>query len=257
MINTDKSVALYKAIADANEERIYELWHASSMAMCPRAHYYKRLAIPETTEKPTGAKIIRWQAGHNLEAAIRPYIAEVYGGLASNERIISEKLKLTGEFDNLVLADNKLVEIKSVHDFAFIERDGQLALKDQVGVWTNTSKPRYGIKDTPYLGHELQNHAYVLLLAEQGKEVKEIDYVYISLGGRIVVYSTIVSEEYLENVKKRLEALNKAWNDRTPPSCICVKEHPLFDSVMRWCPYQQEGKKCCSLDLIKINEEMN
>lgn len=240
----DVSVKLYQAIAEANEDRVFEMWHASSISMCPKAHYMKRLAVPELT-KPTAAKILRWGAGHHLETAIRPYIEAVYGESTSNERLTSEKLQLTGEFDNLVLTDHRLVEIKSVSDFAFITREGEVTLKEATGNLTKWGKPEYRPKLTPYLGHELQNHAYVLLLAENGKEVKEIDYVYISLSGRIVAYTTKVNPEYLKNVNARLKALNEAWETKTPPPCICRPEHPLFDSVMTWCPYRNDEKGVC------------
>lgn len=250
MINNEASIRLYQAIADANEERVFENWHASSMAMCPRAHYYKRLAIPETAEKASGAKVIRWSAGHHLETSIRPYIEAVYGKLASNERMTSKKMNLTGEFDNLVLADNRLVEIKSVSDFAFIQRDGRTTLKQATGQLNKWGKPEYEPKLTPYLGHEIQNHSYVLLLKEEGKEVKYIDYVYISLSGRLVVYSTEVQQELIKNVEGRLKVLNAAWETKIPPVCICTPSHPLYDSVMVWCPYKQ-GDECCSLHLAK------
>ncbi len=243
------SVALYKSISEANEDRVFELWHASSIAMCPKAHYLKRLAVPELS-KPTGAKIIRWSAGHHLETAIRDHIVKVYGATDSNQRLTSKTMSLTGEFDNLVVADHKLVEIKSVSDYAFYERNGDTGLKKQNGTWANGNK-RWEISDDPYLAHELQNHAYVLLLAEAGKDVKEIDYVYISLSGRIVAYTTQVNEKYLDNVRARLKLLNEAWEAKQPPPCICKPEHPLWDSVMQWCPYQQHDKSCCSSSLIK------
>ncbi len=249
MISNEISVKLYQAITEANEERIYKCWHASSVAMCPRAHYFKRLGVAELT-KPTAAKVIRWGAGHHLETAIRPHIEKVYGGLASNERMTSKKWSLTGEFDNLVLVGNRLVEIKSVSDYAFIQRDGQTSLKEATGELNKWGKPEYRTKETPYLGHEIQNHAYVLLLEEQGKTVKEIDYVYISLNGRIVVYHTEVQKELLDNVKARLTVLNEAWKKQVPPVCICVPEHPLYDSVMAWCPYKTE-EGCCDTKLIK------
>jgi len=251
-LNNEASIKLYQAIADSNEERVFHAWHASSMSMCPRAHYFKRMAVPELS-KPTGAKVIRWGAGHHLETAIRPHIEAVYGKTASNDRMTSEKLSLTGEFDNLVVHNNKLVEIKSVSDFAFIQRDGITSLKEATGGLNKWGKAEYRQKNTPYLGHEIQNHAYVLLLEEKDIKVKEIDYVYISLSGRLVVYSTRVQQDLLNNVNARLEALNKAWETKTPPPCICTPEHPLYDSVMRWCPYQEEGR-CCSETLLNKKE---
>jgi len=249
-LNNSKTIELYQAIADSNEDRVFKMWHASSIAMCPRAHYFKRLAVPELTEV-SGAKVIRWQAGHHLETAIRPIIEKVYGESGSNERMSNDELQLTGEFDNLILHDNRLVEIKSVSDFAFISRENITSLKEATGKLTKWNKPEYTTKHTPYLGHELQNHAYVILLKEeQNIEVKNIDYVYISLSGRMVVYSTEVQQSLLDNVNNRLKALNEAWRTKTPPPCICTESHPLYDSVMRWCPYKTETK-CCSLGLIK------
>lgn len=255
-MNNEKSIQLYQAIADGNERRKFEHWHASSIADCPRSHYFKRMGV-EPVNKPSAALVIRWSAGHNLEESIRPYIEKVYGKTESNKRYVSKKLDLTGEFDNLVLTDNRLVEIKSVHDFAFVEREGKTALKENQGVeMTKTGKEytKWGLKETPYLHHELQNHAYVLLLAEHGIEVSAIDYVYISLSGRICVYSTKVQQELLDNVKARLDALNASWKTKTPPVCICKEEHPLYNSVYKYCDYQSEDG-CCNTSLLTKKEE--
>jgi hypothetical protein len=252
-MNNDKSVALYQAIKDSNERRVFESWHASSISDCPRAHYYKRLGVKPLND-PSAALVIRWGAGHLLEEMIRPQIETVYGKTESNQRLTSKTLDLTGEFDNLVLSDSRLVEVKSVHDMAFVERDGKTYLKEKTGTMQRAGREvnTWGIKETPYLHHELQNHAYVLLLGEEGIDVKNIDYVYISLSGRIVVYSTEVQKELLDNVKARLDTLNKAWKAKKPPVCICSPEHNLYESVTKYCDYKnQETGECCSLELLK------
>lgn len=248
MLNNDLSIKIYQAIADANEDRVFKHWHASSIAECPRAQYFKRLGIP-AIEKPTSAKILRWQGGHALEEAIREHIASVYGEVESNQRFTSKTYDLTGEYDNYEPTAKRLIEIKSISDYAFKEQDGVTALKEQVGVHPNGNR-KWGLKQTPYLNHELQNHAYALLLDEIGIEVKYIDYVYISLHGRVVTYSTEVSNDLTNQVLKRLEALNEAWEEKVPPVCICQEGHPLYEPVMQWCNFR-EGDRCCSLDLIK------
>lgn len=252
MIDHNKAVDLYKSIKASNKTRVFEHWHASSIAECPRSHYFKRIGVKGLND-PTASKVIRWGAGHLLEEMIRPHIQNVYGETATNARYTNKDLDLTGEFDNLVLADNRLVEIKSVHDMAFLERGELLGLKEQTGTQvarTGKETKTWGLKKTPYLHHELQNHAYVLLLKESNIEVKGIDYVYISLSGRICVYSTDVQPELLKNVTDRLSALNKAWKSQTPPPCICTPEHPLYDGVMQWCDYRTETS-CCSLKLLE------
>lgn len=252
MISKETSVALYNSIREENEERVYENWHASSMSICPRAHYFKRLGVKQLNE-PTGAKILRWSAGHYLEGGIRPHIEKLYKGVGSNERMTSEKLHLTGEFDNYASEEETLVEIKSVSDYAFWEQSGELALKEEDGTYIGRNGrelKKYKMKLTPYLHHEVQQHCYILLLEELGKKVKAIDYVYISLNGRIVVYKTTPNPKLIEAIKRRLTMLNEAWKKQEPPECICSPDNALWGPVLQWCDYRTD-KDCCSLDLIK------
>lgn len=252
IMNKDKVIELYQAIQNSNKERVYEHWHASSLAECPRTQYFKRLGIKPLT-KPSAAKVLRWKSGHLMEEAIRPIVEEVYGKTVSNQRFTSVKLDLTGEFDNFVLVGNRLVEIKTVHDMAFIDRNGSTYLKENLGKTTQSTGrviTNWGAKEKPYMHHEIQNHGYVLLLAEEGIQVEGIDYVYISLSGRLCVYSTEVQQELINNAEARLRALDKAWKTKTPPACICDSKHPLYAGVMQWCDYKTEYG-CCSLSLLE------
>ena len=253
MISKDAIVSLYQSIKEANEDRVYEAWHASSIATCPRSHYFQRLGIKGLNE-PTGAKILRWGAGHHLEKSIRPHIEKLYPGVGSNERMTSTKMDMTGEFDNYSEKLATLIEVKSVSDYAFWEEGADTGLKEECGTYINprTGKEnkKYQIKRTPYLHHEVQQHSYKLLLEELGKPVKYIDYVYISLNGRIVVYKTEPDAKVEQGVKDRLSLLNEAWRTKTPPQCICTPNHKLWGAVLQWCDYRTEAG-CCDLKLIK------
>lgn len=252
MLSNDISIALYRSIKEENKERVFKNWHASSMAMCPRAHYFKRLGVPPLNE-PTGAKILRWGAGHHMEKAIRPHIEKLYSGVGSNERMTSETMHLTGEFDNFSKDELTLIEIKSVSDYAFWEEGDNLGLKEEQGTRINnrgTEVKKYGIKDNPYLHHEIQQHCYVLLLEELGVEVKHIDYVYISLNGRVVAYKTEPRQELIDAVKRRLKTLNDAWDAKEPPECVCNPDNALWGAVLQWCDYRTEDS-CCDLKLME------
>lgn len=234
---SDLTVAIYENVKKANEPRVYEHWHASSIADCPRAHFFKRKGVEALSEAPAG-KMIRWEAGHILEATLRPYIAAEFKDLQSNQRYTSEKLQLTGEYDNYVPSLERIIEVKSVHDGAIRMRDKQPRLRD----------------DTPYLHHQMQNHAYVLLLHEHGIKVRDIEYLYCTLGGMLVSYRTPVVKQIMNNVVKRLKLLNEAWESDTPPPCICAEtEHPLYNGVMKYCDYRSEysDDECCSLSLLE------
>jgi CRISPR/Cas system-associated exonuclease Cas4 (RecB family) len=253
MPNSLRSGALYDAISADNVERVFEHWHASSIAECPRSHYLKRLGTKRTQE-PTAAKILRWNAGHAIEEVIRPFIEKIYGKTESNVRLTSTELDLTGEYDNLTLKDHRLIEVKSVHDLAFYDEGGTTSLKEDTGQKGPRGGKVWRAKQSPYLHHELQQHAYVLLLEETGITVTNIDYVYVSLSGRLVVYSTKVQPELLEAVKRRLEVLRTAWETKTPPPCICKDyDNVLYDGVLKWCDFKNESAgTCCELTNIEL-----
>jgi hypothetical protein len=99
------------------------------------------------------------------------------------------------------------------------------------------------------LGHEYQNHGYVLLLREKKLPVENIHYVYITLEGLILTYSTKVNPTILANVEKRIKILKNSTKEIPP--CLCQPEHPLWGSNMQFCDYRLEGEDCCSLDYLK------
>lgn len=222
-MQTDLNIKLYQEINKANEPRVYESWHASSLAQCPRAQYMMRVGI-EPVVKPTASKVLRWEVGHKIEEAIRPYLENLYPNLGSNHRIKSMNLDFTGEYDNYNHDTKELIEIKSVHPFALkhLEKEGE-----------------------PHPHYQLQQHGYVLLLRG---EVEAINYIYIGLDGYIMTFRTEVKDDYIENVKTRLKILNKAWKNKVPPECICnQKDHPFYNSVMQYCQYKK-GRTCCNIE---------
>lgn len=262
---TDDSIKLYKAISEVDgEPRVMEQWHASSLAECPRAQYLKRLgshlpANEEAVSAPSAAKILRWDAGHVFEGSIRKHLPAIFDKdeeILSNKRLFSLKRDLTGEYDNYAVNAKTLVEIKTVHDYAFIQRDNDTYLKLQDGVHEGgrwDGKPKYVPNPNPYLHHEIQNHAYAILLDEGTdvslRGVKKIKYVYISLSGRMVTYETDIKPKILGQVNKRLDVLNKAWAEKIAPECICKPNHPLWGPVMQWCDFRTETG--CCLEEVK------
>lgn len=231
---------IYQSVQNANEVRVFEKWHASSIAECPRAHYFKRLAVKPLQTVGAG-KMLRWKAGHLFEEALRPHLQEVFPDLSSNVRLESEALDLTGEYDNYSEANEMIIEDKTVHDFAMQYR--------------KKGDPRFRLKDDqPYLNHELQNHCYVILLREKGKVVSSISYVYITLDGRIATYSKPVDPKLIAEVQRRLKVLNTAWAKQEPPECICNDQHELWKSTMQYCDYRS-ASECCSLNLINNGSE--
>lgn len=238
MNDAEVAIKLYQSINEASEPRVFEHWHASSISDCLRAHYYKRLAVPPTNT-PSGAKRLRWETGHLMEEVIRPHLGTLHEKMLSNQRLFNERWDLTGEYDNLAIKEDMLIEVKTVHNRAFKHR--------KVG------DDRYHLRDgEPYLNHLYQNHAYTLLLGE----VSKIRFVYLTLDGRIAVYTTDFNPAIMEAVKKRLGILNRAWRTNKVPPCQCRVDgeentsHPLWYTTMQYCDYQTDTG-CCELELMK------
>lgn len=231
--------AIYNQVRLENSTRVFEKWHASSLAECPRSHYFKRLGVvPIST--PGAGKMLRWRAGHLIEEVIRPYLVNLYPDIKSNVRLASDVLDMTGEYDNYSEKEKTIFEVKSVHDFAF--------------AYQKKGAGRYDVKGfAPYYNHELQNHGYVELLREQDRPVEKITYIYVTLDGRIATYTTAINDGITFEVQKRLGILNSAWAAKTPPDCLCNNEtHPLYATTMKYCDFRGETS-CCALELVKEN----
>lgn len=234
MLNNDLSVKLYTKISEDNKPRKIKMWHASSIAKCPRALYLERLGV-KPLNNPTGAKVLRWNTGHKIEESIRPYLKELYPNLISNIRLESKKLDLTGEFDNYDPDSKQIIEIKSVHPYA-VQR-GELRDKKQ------------------YIHHEWQQAAYVLLM---GKEmpVEQITYLYITLGGLLVPYTTPVKPEIVKRVSDKLKYLNECLEGSKMPLCMCSEGQEMWKEVNQYCDYQEEDR-CCDPSLAKLMETVS
>lgn len=233
MRDRDLAIRLYNEVHKADEPRTYRNWHASAIAKCPREHYFLRAGVPGLRDIGA-AKKLRWQVGHEVETAIRPYVTKLFPNLVSNMRLVDDELDLTGEMDNYSPSEKRIIEIKSVHPFAFSKGEDS------------------GLRDEePYLHHRYQQHAYALLLDRAGFPVEGISYVYIALDGRIDTYTVDLSDSITEQVVNRLENLNLAWRQQNPPTCICHDtEHPLYKAQMQYCEYKTEGG-CCDLSLLE------
>lgn len=275
-MNKELTIKLYGAINENDTPREINNWHCSSISKCPRALFYERLGIPGLpSNEPGGGKKLRWRAGHAIEASIRPELEKLYPNLLTNVRFTNQELDLSGEFDGYDPDSKTLISVKSVHDFAFITRGDTNGLKEKVGVKKSPKTGKeindYDLKKTPYIHHEWQEHAYVLLMndpttmvnthlgyinvdATDNSQVEHITYIYITLGGLIACYTTEVQPDLVNRVKNKLEYLNKFWSlgdaRKSLPMCTCSPGQEMYQEQNQFCNYRTESG-CCDEDLIK------
>jgi len=262
---SELSIKIYQAIADNREPRRVERWHASSIAKCPRALYFERKGVEPLPENlPGGGKILRWGAGHALEGALRPHLTSVYKDLQANVLLRNETLCLGGEYDAYSPSEKELISVKSVHDYAMITRQGRTGLKERVGT-NDFGKAIWDFKSEPYLHHQWQEHAYILMAnhpdtfvydretkqkSEHNLEVEKITYIYITLSGLIDTYTTPVNPEILERVEGKVNYLNECWENEELPVCLCHEGYEMFKMTDQYCDYRS-ATGCCDESLIK------
>lgn len=228
---------IYESIRDGMKVRPMEMWHASSLAMCPKAQFLQRKEVPAIQAQGPGRQLM-WDVGHDTEARLRPHLEHIYPLLSSNQRFDDKELDLTGEYDNYDPDSNMLIEVKTV---------GPRAIR-----YKKVNEDRYNLKeDKPYYHHEIQNHAYALLMSRRGISVTDIAYVYCSREGLLATYQTAVQPDILDEVKHRLDILNEAWSNNVAPDCICNDDtYPRFAELrggqMQFCPYKTDWG-CCDV----------
>lgn len=245
------AIKIYESVSRNNVPRVMEHWHASSLAQCPRAQFYARKKV-EVTDPVTAGKLLRFATGHMVEAVVRPHIKGFMPNVLSNVRFRNMRLDLTGELDNYDPDSKTIWEVKSIHPNAVKYR--------------KVADDRHHVRDEhQYLHHEWQNHAYVLLMAQDDTEVtyddgatwqswepirvERIGYLYVSLSGLLVPYLTDVSQDILVDVEDRITRLNDFYQmDKLPP-CFCGDhDHKFYKPVMQYCDYKTESG-CCEESL--------
>jgi hypothetical protein len=250
----DLRIKLYNAINESDKPREVNHWHASSIAKCPRALYFERKGIPGLKENEAGGgKKLRWRAGHAIEATIRPELEKIYPKLLTNVRFTNEELDLTGEFDGYDPESRTLISVKSVHDFAMKTINGDTGLKENTGKTNARGNIVWALKKEPYIHHQWQEHAYVLLMQPGTWEVGQITYVYITLGGLIDTYTTPVIDEILKRVSDKVTYLNEAWSAQIPPVCLCYEGLEMYQVTDQYCAYRT-ASGCCDEKLL-VKEE--
>lgn len=257
----DLSIAIYQSILKARQEREIKCWHASSLAMCPRAQFFARKGV-KPLQEITAAKELRFKVGDKVEDVIRPYIKELFPDAVSNVRFFNKTLDLSGEIDNYSPQLKTIIEVKSVHPAAVRYR--------------RVDESRNHLRnDRHYTHHEYQQRVYKLLMEHPDTEIKGEDgnykpleaplevegvvYLYISLAGLLVPYLQKMTPSPIDDdIKKRLAILNLAMTHDTPPDCLCHMDGDLYNGSMQYCPYRttkpdknNHDPNCCSLSLLK------
>lgn len=207
-----------------NKKKDNDWWHASSLGLCKRKHYFRRMGVKRTDAMPFRIRFVAedGNAGHSW----REKAAEKMGVLiAAEERLRDEELKYAGRFDLLIeLSGRKvLIDIKTQRPEAFFRR---------------SKKPR-GLQVEEFQKQQLAS--YVYFAKRKWKDLEESRIYYVDRGGGTrEEFSFVFGKKRFKQVTDELKELNEFW---------AKKEFPEVTKnwLCRFCPY----KSCC----VKVEKE--
>jgi len=187
-------------------------WSPSSMGLCKRSHYFKRMSYAENDREDRDNFVT--ELGNMTHEYVAKACSECGILICSEKTIVDEETKLRGRFDNLVrLARGiAMVDVKSQRPEAFFKR-----AKD-----TDKVKPHQKVQLAcyDYLANKFLPHIFPELVnPETGKVVDYSVIYYVDRGGgcRDEIPLKFSDGFIKKNVLGELEVLNNHFNNKTIP----------------------------------------
>lgn len=216
---------LIKSEQEGKKKRDNDWWHASSLGLCKRKHFFRRLGLKVTDEKEFRIYFIARDgtAGHEW----REKAAESMGVLVSSEEsLVSKKYRYKGRLDLIIKLGEKepylcLVDIKTQRPEAFFRRERLPEGKR--------------VKDF----QKMQLASYFYFARKKYPNLKEARIYYVDRGGGVRnEYVFRFKKKTFDKVLNELKALNKYWKDQIiPPRAKDNKWQ------CNYCPYREICKK--------------
>jgi len=247
-------------------------WRASMNGYCLRRQYMWRQGVPDTraeTEEQCIDKERRFAAGNRVERELVDAI-ELAGVLIARQVSLSDpELHVTGSADVLWggAVQRELPDRSKWWDpdYTWAIRELRARADRLVGVplpltlteikSTHSYAVRKMYKEGPRFDFRCQAGTYWLMASDHPEQLPSggLDRVEIAVVGRDAVKPLIfgVTRRDVDLARSRLEALNKAWDERKPPPCTCGQE-----AGMSWeqgyCPYldPEDPSRCCGMGLL-------
>lgn len=224
---------IIKSHIDAQPEKEYTSWRASSIGNCLRQHFYRRLGVKPTIQKTDGT-LRKFKAGdlfHDFIQGITIQEVEKQGGVAVKEvELYDKELDLGGRYDLMIELENRRVlkDIKSQNSRMFHKLRYQVTKKlGKKFEESSTEERQRAMQEVvweKYPHWVMQIAAYMVLLKRAGTPVDEGVIVRVSKDDLSLAEIHYPLTEELENrVLEELTILNKHWKAKTLPPCTCGK----------------------------------
>ena len=190
-------------------------WHASSLGLCMRSHWFTRMNFQSDASKATRDDLTG-ELGNMCHEFISKALKEEGRLLLSEKTLIDEETKWKGRFDNLVKLDNGnvMVDIKSQRPEAFFRRSKESSDKKI------KHHQKVQLASYYYFGNKYLKHIYPEWVGASGKVIDYSVLYYIDRGGGVrEEFSLHFTDEFIQkNVLDELKALNYYYDNCIVPS---------------------------------------
>jgi len=226
-------------------------WYASSLGMCRRKNFFRRLNIPETGTKRTRDRVAAQEgnAGHEW----REKAAHKMGVLIASEGSLRDpESRYSGRFDILALLRTKpvLVDIKTQKSKAFEFRAKKpLEKKIEQHQKMQLASYIYFIRKLKQCEITKADGTKVMFQIDCADELKEGRIYYCDRGeGVREEYAIEFNDSHFEKVVEELNFLNDHWADERFPKIA------KRDWQCNFCPYAETCALVEAHGLVRVND---
>jgi len=233
-------------LAEAKKERDYgEYWSASSAGYCMRKLIFERLGVPKNNEDARRQRV--FTSGHIFHDWIQEITRNAGISIAQEVELQDEELMIRGHFDDLILADDKLIlyDYKTVNSRSFMwaKKNGNTMShfhRMQLGTYMYMLRKypddKAGISDEYVKMYKDLSEARILKIEKDALMMGEQQLMW--------------SPELEKDVVSFWRTLNGYWNKKTMPKCTCADYEGGFMTKEQYNGYYYNGEPC-SMELYK------
>ena len=230
-------------IEESKKVRDYgDYWSASSAGYCMRKVIFERLGVPKNNEDARRQRV--FTSGHIFHDWIQELTKAAGVSIAQELELQDEELMIRGHFDDLILADDKLI----LYDYKTVNSRSFMWAKKNGNAMSHF--------------HRLQLGTYMYML-RKGLNERLFDYKMQMMGleeARILKIekdALMMGEQKLEwtpdlerDVVQYWKTLNGYWKSQTLPKCTCADYEGGFMAKEAYNGYYYNDEPC-SIDYYR------
>jgi hypothetical protein len=225
-------------IEESKKVRDYgEYWSASSAGYCMRKVIFERLGVPKNNEDARRQRV--FTSGHIFHNWIQEITKKAGISIAQEVELQDEELMIRGHFDDLILADDKLI----LYDYKTVNSRSFMWAKKNGNAMSHFHRLQLGT----YM-YMLRQERHLLPGGDGGnstKNLSEARILKIEKDALMMGEQKLLWDAELENdVVQYWKVLNGHWKAKTLPKCSCADNEGGFMAKKEYNGYFYDDEPC-------------